>query len=123
MQIPDNPAASLPSNSAPSGAAGRNDGSSFQDLLSQLNAFTGSSPGQGMFNEILAQLGISPQQLAQMTPQEREKVEEKVRELMKKEMQVQIQQQTQAPQLAQAQQTGTQADTSSKKRGTIDFAI
>lgn len=118
MQISDNAALSSGSTQAPQGAAGHNDGSSFQDLLSQLNAFTGS-PGQAMFNMILAQLGVTPEQLAQMTPQEREKIEEKIRDLMKKDMQAaqQAQQQDPATQLMQMQQQGLQAsmqsDTSS----------
>jgi hypothetical protein len=138
MQISDNAAVSLNSTNAPSGAASRNEGSSFQDLLSQLNAYTGSNPGQGMFNEILGQLGITPQQLAQMTPAEREKILEKVRDLMKKEMQAQqqVQQQDPSVQLMQMQQqglqaglqSGTQSDTSSSsssshRHGAIDVAL
>ncbi|MFC0397004.1 hypothetical protein [Paraburkholderia rhizosphaerae] len=127
MQIRDNAAASLASHPVSSGVAGRNDGPSFQDVLAQLNDYTGSNPGQGMFNSILAQLGITPQEYAQMTPQERAKIEEKIHELMKKEMQAQMQQQNQSMQLTQMQQTGTQtgtqSDTSSHKRGTIDFAV
>ncbi|CAB3750948.1 hypothetical protein [Paraburkholderia humisilvae] len=132
MRISDNAAASLANDPAPSGANARNDGPSFQDLLSQLNDYAGSDPGQGLFNSILAQLGITPQQYAQMTPQEREKIEQKIQDLMKQEMQARIQQQNQTLQLTQAQpagaqtgtQTGTQTDTSSSgKRGTIDFAI
>ncbi|APR35962.1 hypothetical protein [Paraburkholderia sp. SOS3] len=132
MQISDNAAVpgSIP---APLGAPERNEGSSFQDLLSQLNAYTGSNPGQGLFNSILAQLGITPQQLAQMTPAEREKIEVKIRELMKKEMQAQRDQmQDPSMQLIQMQQqglqagmqSGTQSDTSSShKHGANDVAL
>ncbi|GAB7524242.1 hypothetical protein [Paraburkholderia sp. 2C] len=117
MQISDNAALSSGSTQAPSGATGRNDGPSFQDLLSQLKAYTGS-PGQAMFNMILAQLGVTPEQLAQMTPEEREKIEAKIRDLMKKDMQAQqAQQQDPSTQLIQMQQQGLQAsmqsDTSS----------
>ena len=111
MQISENAALSLNSPQAPSGASGGTGGSSFQDLLSQLNAYAGSNPGQGMFNAILGQLGITPQQLAQMTPEDREKILEKVRDLMKKEMQAQqqVQQQDPSMQLMQMQQQGLQA--------------
>src|ERR1700743_219177 len=141
MQISDIAALSLNSPQAPSGASGGPDGSSFQDLLSQLNAYAGSNPGQGMFNAILGQLGITPQQLAQMTPADREKILEKVRDLMKKEMQAQqqVQQQDPSVQLLQVQeqglqaglqsgmQSGTQSDTSSSssshKHGGIDIPL
>ena len=134
MQISDNAAVSSGSTHAPSGAAGHTDGPSFQDLLSQLNAYTGSNPGQGMFNAILGQLGITPQQLAQMTPEDREKILEKVRDLMKKEMQAQqVQQQDPSMQLIQMQQQGLQAgmqsDTSSSssssghRHNAIDVAL
>ncbi|MDQ7977266.1 hypothetical protein QYH69_08400 [Paraburkholderia sp. SARCC-3016] len=128
MQISDN--AAVPGSiDAPLGAPDRNERSSFQDLLSQLNAYAGSNPGQGLFNSILAQLGITPQQFAQMTPAEREKIEEKIRELMKKEMQAQRdQQQDPSMQLIQMQQQGLQAgmqsDTSSShKHGANDVAL
>jgi hypothetical protein len=134
MQISDNAAVSSGSTHAPLGAAGHTDGPSFQDLLSQLNAYTGSNPGQGMFNAILGQLGITPQQLAQMTPEDREKILEKVRDLMKKEMQAQqVQQQDPSMQLIQMQQQGLQAgmqsDTSSSssssghRHNAIDVAL
>jgi hypothetical protein len=115
MQINHNAAASPPGSFESPGASGASNGSSFQDLLSQLNAYGGSNPGQGMFNSILAQLGVTPQQYAAMTPQEREKIEEKVQQLMKKEMQAQIQQQNQSLQLSQMQQPGTQTGTQSDK--------
>jgi hypothetical protein len=135
MQINDNAAVSSGSAHAPLGGAGRNEGTSFQDLLSQLNAYTGSNPGQGLFNTILAQLGVTPEQFAQMTPEEREKILEKVRDLIKKEMQAQqSQQQDPSMQLLQMQQqslqagmqSGTQSDTSSSsshKHGAIDVAL
>jgi hypothetical protein len=118
MQISDNAPLSPNGLQAPSGASGRSDGSSFQDLLSQLNAYAGSNPGEAMFNSILAQLGVTPQQLAQMKPEEREKILKEVQELMKKEMQAQQgQQQDPSMQLIQMQQQGLQAgmqsDTSS----------
>jgi hypothetical protein len=138
MQISDNAALSLNNTQASAGATGRNEGSSFQDLLSQLSAYAGSNPAQGMFNSILAQLGVTPQQLAQMTPAEREKIIEKVKELMKKEMQAaqQVQKQDPSMQLMQMQQqglqagmqsgthSGTQSDTSSShKHGALGVAL
>jgi len=58
---------------------------------------------------ILAQLGITLQQLASMSPQDRAKVEKEVTDLMKKEMQAQQQQQLQA----QIQQPASQSKTPS----------
>jgi len=59
---------------------------------------------------ILAQLGITLQQLASMSPQDRAKVEKEVTDLMKKEMQAQQQQQQLQ---AQIQQPASQSKTPS----------
>jgi hypothetical protein len=133
MQINDKPATSSFSNPASSGAAGNsNTTSSFQDLLTQLSDYSGSDPGKAMWDSALAQLGISPQQYAQMTPQEQAKIDEKVQQLIKQEVQQQSQQQTQAAQLAPAQQAATQLhaqsgapsdQSSSNQRGRIYFSI
>jgi predicted ATP-binding protein involved in virulence len=88
---------------ASSDAAGSNNASSFQSLLDQLTDYENETPAQRMEASILAQLGITPQQLQSMSPQDREKVETEVTELMKKEMQAQEQQQQQLQQ-AQIQQ-------------------
>jgi hypothetical protein len=100
MQI-SNAASSIAGNSsaASSNAASYNSntstGPSFQTLLGQLTNYVNESPEQRMAASILAQLGITPQQLAAMSPADREKVEAKVRDLMKKEIQAQQQQQQQ----------------------------
>jgi acyl-CoA reductase-like NAD-dependent aldehyde dehydrogenase len=62
---------------------------SFQELLSQLTDYSKGSTSDQMEKMALAQLGITPEQLRKMSPEEREKVMEKVRELMKKEVQAQ----------------------------------
>jgi Tfp pilus assembly protein FimV len=85
------------SNSASNGAP------SFQSLLSQLTDYTKETPAQRMEAAALAQLGITPQQLQSMSPQERAQVEAKVEDLVKKEMQAQQQQVQQQQQQAQAQ--------------------
>jgi len=77
--------------------------SSFQSLLSELTTYENETPAQRMEASILAQLGITPQQLASMSPADRAKVETEVEEIMKKEMQAQEQQQQQQAQ-AQIQQ-------------------
>lgn len=120
MQVSDT--SSMSANAAASAAAGssRTDGPSFQDLLSQLQDFASGNIGDAMFNPILAQLGITKEQLDQMSPADREKIEAKVRELMKKEVaekvdqNLQAQQQVQAPQAAaaSASATGTQSGSS-----------
>jgi hypothetical protein len=101
--------------SASSSAAGNSPAPSFQSLLDQLTNYVKETPGQRMFDSILAQLGITPQQLQNMSPADREKVEEKVRELMKKEVKEQQQQQQQQVQ-GQMQQPALQSNTSSSSR-------
>ncbi len=95
MQV-SNPASSLTGNPAnttgSSNAAGNGTAASFQSLLGQLTNYVNETPAQRMYASILAQLGITPQQLQTMSPADRAKVEEKVRELMKKEVQAQQQQ-------------------------------
>jgi uncharacterized membrane protein YhiD involved in acid resistance len=90
---------------------------SFQSLLGQLTGYVNETPAQRMQNSILAQLGITPQQLQSMSPQERQQVEAKIQQLMKTEMQAQQQQQQQQQQQVQAQmqqqvQTQTQQQAS-----------
>jgi hypothetical protein len=88
---------------ASSNAAGNSGSpSSFQSLLSELTDYENETPAQRMEASILAQLGITPQQLASMSPADRAKMETEVKEIMKKEMQAQEQQQQQQQQ-AQAQ--------------------
>ncbi|WP_186098489.1 hypothetical protein [Burkholderia gladioli] len=62
---------------------------SFQSVLDKLNAYLNETPAQRMEDSMLAQLGITPEQLKAMSPAEREKVEAQVRDLMKKEMDAQ----------------------------------
>jgi hypothetical protein len=64
--------------------------STFQSLLSQLNTFVDGSPGDQMETEILAQLGISKEDLKNMTPADRAKVEEKIKEMLKQETQAKM---------------------------------
>jgi sulfite reductase alpha subunit-like flavoprotein len=110
-----------------SNAAGNSNAPSFQSLLDQLNNYVKETPAQRMFDSILAQLGITPQQLQNMSPADREKVEKKVSELMKKEVKEQQQQQQQQQQVqSQIQQPASQSNTSSSPRHnkpSIDFSI
>ena len=88
MQI-TNPTGNSTSNldgSAASGSNASGGASSFQALLSQLTSYTSGNASQRMETAILAQLGITPADLAKMTPQQQEQVMEKVRELLKKEL-------------------------------------
>jgi hypothetical protein len=111
------------SNSASNGAP------SFQSLLSQLTDYTKETPAQRMEAAALAQLGITPQQLQSMSPQERAQVEAKVEDLVKKEMQAQQQQvqqqQAQAQTQVQAQQPASESKThsSSGREALINLAI
>jgi hypothetical protein len=114
MQV-SNPTSSFsgnPTSTASSNAAGNGTAASFQSLLGQLTSYVKDTPAQRLEASILGQLGITPEQLQKMTPQEREKVEEKVTELMKKEMQAQQQQQQQQLQ-AKVQQPASQSNTHS----------
>ncbi|BCQ52371.1 hypothetical protein BLKGLAD_14330 [Burkholderia gladioli pv. gladioli] len=86
---------------------------SFQSVLDKLNAYLNETPAQRMEDSILAQLGITPEQLKAMSPAEREKVEAQVRDLMKKEMDAQrsnSQTQTQANANANANSSTTKLD-------------
>jgi maltooligosyltrehalose synthase len=105
-----------------SNAAGSGTAPSFQSLLGQLTDYVKETPAQRMENSILAQLGITPQQLQSMTPQQRQKVEDEVRDLMTKELNAQQQQQQQQVQ-AQTQQLGSPTHSPSKHDTTIDLAI
>jgi hypothetical protein len=117
---------SLSSNAASNGSA-----PSFQSLLSQLTDYTKETPAQRMEAAALAQLGITPQQLQSMSPQERAQVEAKVEDLVKKEMQAQQQkvqqqqQQAQAQTQVQAQQPASESKThsSSGREALINLAI
>ncbi|WP_144150131.1 hypothetical protein [Paraburkholderia sp. BCC1885] len=128
MQV-SNPVSSLTgntSNNAPSnvGGGGSGTGPTFQSLLGQLTNYVNETPQQRMEASILAQLGITPQQLQNMTPAERQKVEDEVKELMKKEIQAQQQQQQAQPQMQQAQQTAnSQGNSSSKHNTTINITL
>jgi len=110
------------SSTASSNATSNDTVPSFQSLMGQLTGYVNETPAQRMEASILAQLGITPQQLASMSPADREKVEEKVKELMKKEMQAQEQQQQQQVQQqaqemqAKIQQSVSQPATSSSSK-------
>lgn len=121
MQVPNatSPFTSISSGTSASNDAGNSSAPSFQSLLSQLTGYVNETPAQRMYNAILAQLGITPQQLASMSPQDKQKVEEKIQELMKKEMQAQQQQQQQEQQQTQAQ-TQTQVQQSVSPQGSQD---
>ncbi len=132
MQIPNATSSSSsnlsPGNSSNIGGGSNSSGPSFQSLLSELNSYAKASPAQAMENSILAQLGITPQQLQAMTPAQREKVEAEVRDLMKKELQAQqqqaLQQAQQQPAPANSSSTSnSSSSTSSKKGSTIDIAL
>jgi hypothetical protein len=124
MQIPGATSSltSNPSSNASSSNTGNSTGTSFQSLLGQLNSYVNETPAQRMYNSILAQLGITPQQLASMSPQDRQKVEAKIQEMMKKEMQAQQQQQQQQAQQAQQVQQAhlTQTQTQTQTQQTAD---
>jgi len=117
------------SSTASSNTTGNDTVPSFQSLIGQLTDYVTETPAQRMEASILAQLGITPQQLQNMSPADREKVEEKVRELMKKEMQAQQQEQQQQVQQqvqqmqARLQQPASQLNTHSSSRhdSTISF--
>jgi membrane protease subunit (stomatin/prohibitin family) len=125
MQVP-NATSSFTSNANSAFSNGANGGAapSFQSLLGQLTDYVKESPAQRMEAAILAQLGITPQQLADMSPADRQKVEDKVKEIMKKEIQAQQQQQQEQMQ-AQTQQLTSPSTThsSSKHETTINLAI
>ncbi len=124
MQVPG-ATSSFTGNSTPSAssnAPGSSNAPSFQSVLGELTDYVKETPAQRMENAILAQLGITPQQLASMTPQERAKVETEVKDLMKKELKAQEQQQQQQTQ-AQAQQLASPTHSSSKHATTIDLAV
>jgi hypothetical protein len=126
MQVPGATSSST-GNFAPStspNAPGSSNAPSFQSVLGELTDYVKETPAQRMENAILAQLGITPQQLAAMTPQERAKVEAEVKDLMRKELQAQEQQQQQQAQAqAQAQQVASPTQSSSKHATTIDLAL
>lgn len=125
MQV-SNATSSFTSNANSAFSNGANGGAapSFQSLLGQLTDYVKESPAQRMEAAILAQLGITPQQLADMSPADRQKVEDKVKEIMKKEIQAQQQQQQEQMQ-AQTQQLTSPSTThsSSKHETTINLAI
>jgi sulfite reductase alpha subunit-like flavoprotein len=117
-----NPASSFtgnPVSPTSSNTAGNGTAPSFQSLLGQLTNYVNETPAQRMYNAILAQLGITPQQLQSMSPSDREKVEEKVREMMKKEVQAQQQQQQQQELQAQMQQPASLSKTPSSSKHDI----
>jgi hypothetical protein len=131
MQVPDTASSFTANSSTPasSSAAGSGTAQSFQSLLGQLNNYSKETPAQRMENAILAQLGITPQQLQNMSPAQRAKVESEVKDLMKKEIQAQQQQQaqqaqaqTQQPASAQSQ-TQSQSQSQSKHYTKIDFSV
>jgi hypothetical protein len=73
-----------------SGARARNQ-PSFKALLDELTEYTKGSTAEQMQKAILAQLGVSEEDLKKMSPEEREKVMQKVREMLKKELEAQKQ--------------------------------
>jgi hypothetical protein len=119
MQVsnPTSSVAGIPASTASSEAAGNGSAPSFQSLLGQLTSYVNETPAQRMYNSILAQLGITPQQLQNMSPADRAKVEEKVKELMKKDVQAQQEQQQQLQ--GQMQQPASQVKTASSSKHDI----
>jgi hypothetical protein len=63
----------------------------FKELLDQLTDYTKGSAGERLQKMILAKLGVTEEDLKQMSPEEREKVMQKVREMIKKEVEAQKQ--------------------------------
>jgi hypothetical protein len=90
-----------------SGASGSSGAQSFQSLLDQLNSYVDGTPSQQMEAEILGQLGLTQDEVNQMSPQDKAKVEEKIKELIKTETQAQ-QQAAQNPQHIETGQQGVQ---------------
>jgi hypothetical protein len=125
MQV-NNPSATASALSSLTGSASSNASasstsngtSSFQQLLSELNTYAKETPAQRMEDSILSQLGVTRQQLAQMTPAAREKIMQEVREMMKKEMAAQTQQQ----QIQQALQSAAVASGSTAQATTVPSA-
>ncbi|RFU44481.1 hypothetical protein [Paraburkholderia sp. DHOC27] len=99
-------------------SSSNNDVPSFQSLLGELGGFAKGTPAQRMWTTILAQLGITPEQLQKMTPAEQKKVEDQVKEIIKKNTQAE-QQAVQSPQPASGVKTGTAA----KKHVSIDIEV
>jgi hypothetical protein len=64
---------------------------SFKELLDQLTDYTKGSAGERLQKMILAKLGVSEEDLKNMSPEDREKVMQKVREMIKKEVEAQKQ--------------------------------
>ena len=73
-----------------SGTRARNQ-PSFKALLDELTDYTKGSTAEQMQKAILAQLGVTEEDLKKMSPEEREKVMQKVREMLKKELEAQKQ--------------------------------
>src|ERR1700744_4182533 len=119
MQVSNSPSSLIgdPASNASSNAAGNGTAASFQSLLGQLTNYVTETPAQRMDNAILAQLGITPQQLQNMSPADREKVDAKVREMMKKDIQAQQEQQKQMQ--GQMQQPASLSKTSSSSKHEI----
>ena len=80
-------------NSGASGTSGAQAGNkpSFKELLDQLTDYTKGSAGERLQKMILAKLGVSEEDLKNMSPEDREKVMQKVREMIKKEVEAQKQ--------------------------------
>ncbi|MEM5340770.1 hypothetical protein [Paraburkholderia azotifigens] len=84
-------------NSATSGASGTQAGTQadnkpgFKELLDQLTDYTKGSAGERLQKMILAKLGVTEEDLKNMSPEEREKVMQKVREMIRKEVEAQKQ--------------------------------
>ena len=119
MQVPGATSSST-GNFTPStspNAPGSSNAPSFQSVLGELTDYVKETPAQRMENSILAQLGITPQQLQNMSPADREKVDAKVREMMKKDIQAQQEQQQQMQ--GQMQQPASLSKTSSSSKHEI----
>jgi acyl-CoA reductase-like NAD-dependent aldehyde dehydrogenase len=65
--------------------------SSFQSVLDQLHDYANGTAADRMEQMVLAQLGVTKEQLEKMSPEERTKIMDRAREMLKIEMQAQRQ--------------------------------
>lgn len=94
MQTTNPVASTIHNNTSSSGNAAasssRNSNApSFADVLAQLTDYEKGTPGERMEKMILAKLGLTEDDLKQMSPEEREKVMTKVRNMIKQQIDAQ----------------------------------
>ncbi|CDG85940.1 hypothetical protein [Janthinobacterium agaricidamnosum] len=97
---------------APAGAGKKTDGKSFDAVLQEavngpkvpkksaadeLEAYVKMTPAQRMRADILNRLGLTEEQVAQMSPQDQEALEGKIAELTKQQIELQQQQSAARP--------------------------